>query len=175
MSKMIEAIYEDGVLKPLSDPGLEERERVRVSIDSSGDGHDRWYEPYIVQDPSVRQGRPCIAGTGIEVALLIAVAKAHNQTVEEITREHGIPLVFAQAALDYYRDHTDEIDQRIAQHQRENQAVMTREPTDPLIIALNQLSVTRRETARALMGLLRAGQRRDVETCLEAIQDADAA
>jgi hypothetical protein len=52
---------------------------------------------------------------------------------------------------------------------------MAREPTDPLVIALNQLSVTRRETARALMGLLRAGQRRDVEACLEAIQDADAA
>lgn len=109
------------------------------------------------------------------MALLIAVAKAHNQTVEDIRREQGIPLVFAQAALDYYRDHGDEIDQRIAQHQRENQAVMAREPTDPLIIARNQLSLTRRGTARALMGLLRAGQRRDVEACLEALQDADAA
>jgi uncharacterized protein (DUF433 family) len=175
MSKIIEAIYEDGALKPLGDPGLQERERVWVSIDPCSDGHDRWYEPYIVQDPSVRQGRPCIAGTGIEVTLLIAVANAHNQTVEEIAREHGIPLVFAQAALDYYRDHTDEIDALIAQHQQVSRHSAAREPSDPLVIALRQLSLTRRELARALMGMLRAGQRQDVETCLKALHDADSA
>jgi len=175
MNKMIEAIYEDGVLKPLDDPGLQERERVRVSIEPSGNSHDRWYEPYISKDPGVRQGRPCITGTGVEVAILMAVAKAHNQTVEEIAREQGIPLVFVQAALDYYRDHADEIDQLITQHQQESRQVMAREPNDPLVVALQQLSLTRREMARALMSLLRAGQRRDVELLLKAIQDAEAA
>jgi uncharacterized protein (DUF433 family) len=175
MNKMIEAIYEDGVFKPLGDPGLKEHEHVRVSVELSGDGHDRWYEAYISKDPDVRQGRPCIAGTGIEVAIVIAVAKAHNQTVEEIACEQGIPLVFAKAALDYYRDHVDEIDRLIAQSQQENRRVMAREPDDPLILALQQLSLTRREMARALMGLLRVGQRRDVEILLKAIQDAEAA
>jgi predicted DNA-binding antitoxin AbrB/MazE fold protein len=175
MNKVIEAIYEDGVLKPLGDLGLHEHEHVRVSVEPSDDEREGWYEPYISKDPGVRQGDPCLAGTGIDVALLIAVAQAHNQTVEEIAREHGIRLVFAQAALDYYRDHTDEIEELIAQHQQANRQPIAREPSDPLVLALKQLSLTRRELARALMGMLQAGQRREVETCLKALHDAEIA
>ena len=175
MNKTIEAIYEDGVLKPLDDPGLQEHERVRVNIEPNDDGREHWYEPYSSKDPGVRQGRPCIAGTGVEITILISVAQAHNQTVKEIAREQGIPIVFAQAALDYYHDHTDEIDQLMAQRQQESRQVMAREPRDPLVLALQQLSLTRREVARALMSLLRAGERREVEILLKAIQDVEIA
>lgn len=32
MIKVFEAIYEDGVLKPLEDPGLQDHQRVRIEI-----------------------------------------------------------------------------------------------------------------------------------------------
>jgi len=44
MNKTIEAIYEDGVLKPLGDLGLEEHERVRVNIEPSDGGSERRVE-----------------------------------------------------------------------------------------------------------------------------------
>lgn len=37
MSRVLEAIYEDGVLKPLEDPGLAEHERVFLEVRSAAE------------------------------------------------------------------------------------------------------------------------------------------
>ena len=51
MGRVLEAIYEDGVLKPLEAPGLDERQRVKLELlDTSFDSVDQhlaaWHQLY---------------------------------------------------------------------------------------------------------------------------------
>lgn len=67
----------------------------------------------IVKDPSIRDGRPVLAGTTLEVAV-IAVAKiVHGQSAEEIAAEYDLALPQVYAALSYYYSHKDDIDATI--------------------------------------------------------------
>lgn len=65
MAKTIEAVYENGTLKPLDEVELAEHQRVRVTIEAD--------EPSLLisRHPEVRQGRPCLTGTGIEVMFIV--------------------------------------------------------------------------------------------------------
>lgn len=68
----------------------------------------------IVTNPKVRGGRPCIAGTTIEVST-IAIAKiVHMQSPDEIAVSYGLSLAQVYSALAYYYDHKAEIDEQIA-------------------------------------------------------------
>jgi uncharacterized protein (DUF433 family) len=68
----------------------------------------------ISTNPAVRSGRPCIAGTTIEVAA-VAIAKiVHMQTPDEIAADYHLTLAQVYAALAYYYDHKAEIDEQIA-------------------------------------------------------------
>ena len=67
----------------------------------------------IVINPTVRNGRPFIAGTTIEVSA-IAIAKiVHKQEPEEIASDYKLSLPQVYAALSYYYDHKAEIDASI--------------------------------------------------------------
>ena len=69
---------------------------------------------YIVTDPEVYGGRPIIAGHRIAV-IDVAVWTKQGMTPEQIATE--FPLTFAQihAALTYYYDHQEELDNQLAQ------------------------------------------------------------
>jgi len=49
MSKPIEAIYENGVLRPLEPLGLEEHQRVTVTIAEDGEGQEDLFDPEFTQ------------------------------------------------------------------------------------------------------------------------------
>ena len=49
MSKPIEAIYENGVLRPLEPLGLEEHQRVTVIIAEDGEGQEDLFDPELTQ------------------------------------------------------------------------------------------------------------------------------
>jgi uncharacterized protein (DUF433 family) len=67
----------------------------------------------IAINPAVRNGRPIIAGTSIEVSA-IAIAKiVHRQEPEEIASDYKLSLAQIYAALAYYYDHKAEIDASI--------------------------------------------------------------
>ena len=64
----------------------------------------------ISQRPEIRDGRPCIAGTGVSVR---RIAQWHNMglTPEEILRKFGhLSLAQVHAALAYSHANQDEID-----------------------------------------------------------------
>lgn len=62
-------------------------------------------------NPAVRSGRPCIAGTTIEVSV-IAIAKiVHMQTPDEIASDYRLSLAQVYAALAYYYEHKPEMDE----------------------------------------------------------------
>lgn len=51
MTRILEAVYEDGVLRPLEDPGLREHQRVLVEIrfepqEDASSALDAWHQVY---------------------------------------------------------------------------------------------------------------------------------
>jgi uncharacterized protein (DUF433 family) len=64
----------------------------------------------IVTNPDVRQGQPCIAGTGLRVADIAMASLFHKRSPDEIAADYELSLAQVHAALAYYYAHKDEID-----------------------------------------------------------------
>lgn len=64
----------------------------------------------IVSKPTVRGGRPCIAGTGVRVTDVVMASLFHNQTPNETASWYGVTLADIHAALAYYYEHKADID-----------------------------------------------------------------
>jgi len=69
----------------------------------------------IATNPTIRGGRPCIAGTGLRVTDVALAHTVHNRTTDEIAADYGISLAQVYAALSYYYDHKIELDEDIRQ------------------------------------------------------------
>jgi uncharacterized protein (DUF433 family) len=72
----------------------------------------------ISKNPNVRGGRPCIAGTSLEVAVIAIDKIVHRRNPEEIAADYVISLPQVYAALAYYYDNKDEIDKTIKDRQQ---------------------------------------------------------
>ena len=112
VSRIIEAVYENGVLKPVTPLMLAERENIRLGILEAKEpiiSH-----PHITRTPGVCEGRPVIRDTRIPVQTIVGYYKL-GMTVDDILS--GLPhLTAAQVfdALSYYHDHQAEIEADIA-------------------------------------------------------------
>jgi uncharacterized protein (DUF433 family) len=72
----------------------------------------------ITSDPQIRNGQPCIAGTGVRV-MDVALAKiAHGQDAEGIAEWYDLTLPQDYAALAYYYDNKETIDAIIRQQMK---------------------------------------------------------
>ncbi len=69
----------------------------------------------ITINPQVRGGQPCIAGTSLRVTDVVMALIFHNRTPDEIASDYGLSLAQVHAALAYYYQHKDELDQDIRQ------------------------------------------------------------
>ena len=67
----------------------------------------------IATDPAVRNGRPCIAGTGLCVTDLVMAHLFHRRTPDELASDYELSLAQVYAALAYYYAHKSELDQDI--------------------------------------------------------------
>ncbi|MBN3925192.1 DUF433 domain-containing protein [Nostoc sp. NMS4] len=65
--------------------------------------------------PGVRSGKPRIAGTRITVADVAIMYLRMGQSLEEIAGKYQLSLASVHAAIAFYYDNRQEIDQRIAQ------------------------------------------------------------
>jgi len=72
--------------------------------------------PHIEQDPAVRGGKACIAGTRIAVKDIVGLARQGMRPDEMLEHFSSRPLTLAEvhAALTYYYDHQGEIDAELA-------------------------------------------------------------
>ena len=66
--------------------------------------------PGITTHPLVRSGRPCIEGTGIKVADIVAAQKVHGLEATEIADHYALDQSMVTDALAYYAAHTDYFD-----------------------------------------------------------------
>lgn len=67
-------------------------------------------------DPTIRNGRPCIAGTSIEVSVVVVAKIIHGLEPDEIAADYGLSLAQVYAALAYYYENKQAIDASI--HER---------------------------------------------------------
>lgn len=65
---------------------------------------------HIAVDPSIRGGRPHLAGSRITVGDVALMHLRLGRTLGEITGKHDVPLAALHAAMAYYYDHREEID-----------------------------------------------------------------
>lgn len=65
--------------------------------------------------PGVRSGKPRIAGTRITVADVAIMYLRMGQSLEEIAGKYQLTLASVHAAMAFYYDNRQEIDQRIAE------------------------------------------------------------
>jgi uncharacterized protein (DUF433 family) len=73
----------------------------------------------ISRDPRIREGRPCIAGTGVSVRRIVGWYKL-GVTPEEIADEFGhLSLAQVYAALAYYHANYEEIENDIQAEEQE--------------------------------------------------------
>lgn len=104
--RVIEATYEDGVLRPKHPLDLPERQVVQVSL-SAGPATDH---PHITRAPGVCGGRPVVRGTRIPVKVLVGYHRMGYSLTEILSGFAGLTPAQLHDALSYYYDHQAEID-----------------------------------------------------------------
>jgi len=67
----------------------------------------------ITTNPSIRNGRPCIAGTSIEVSVVVTAKIMNGLEPDEIATDYDLSLSEVYAALAYYYDNKQVIDASI--------------------------------------------------------------
>lgn len=83
---------------------------------------------HIVEDPEVLHGEPHIAGHRIGVSDVAIWVNVHGKTADEIAEQYALSLGEVHAALAYYYDHKDEIDQSIAETDQRAEEMARRYP-----------------------------------------------
>lgn len=73
--------------------------------------------PHIVSVPNMRFGKPTIEGTRIAVEDVALWYIEHSLPLEEICRDFQLSPAEVYAALAYYYDHQQEIDERVAREE----------------------------------------------------------
>ncbi|MCZ7670207.1 MAG: DUF433 domain-containing protein [Chloroflexi bacterium] len=76
----------------------------------------------ITKNPTVRGGKPCVAGTGLRVTDLVIAHLFHQRSPAEITSDYEISLAQVYAALAYYYQHKDELDEDVRHQILNNRA-----------------------------------------------------
>jgi len=112
VSRIVEAVYKNGVLQPVEPLSLDEHETVRIGI-LEGEGAETPH-PYVTRIPGVCGGHPVVRGTRVPVQTIVGYYKLGMSTGEILA---GLPhLTAAQVfdALSYYHDHQAEIEADIA-------------------------------------------------------------
>jgi uncharacterized protein (DUF433 family) len=78
----------------------------------------------ISRDPQIREGRPCVAGTGVSVRRIVGWYKL-GLTPEEIADEFGhLSLAQVYATLAYYHANLEEIENDIQAEEDDSERLM---------------------------------------------------
>lgn len=70
-------------------------------------------EKHIEVDEGVRGGKPCLTGTRISVSDVVIWHLRMGQSLDEIAAHRNLSLAGLYAAIAYYYDHKEEIDNMI--------------------------------------------------------------
>ena len=91
--------------------------------------------------PDTRGGKPRLLGTRITVDDVVLMHFRLGQSLEEIAGKYSLSMAAIYAAMAYYYDHRDEVDQRIEADKAFAEAFRRNNPS-PLQEKLRALSLT---------------------------------
>lgn len=86
-------------------------------------------EEHIVMTPNVMGGKPRIAGHRISVQDVAIWRNELGYTVEQIANDYKLNLADVHAALTYYYDHKEEIDDAIAKNKKRFEEMKKKNPS----------------------------------------------
>jgi len=84
---------------------------------------------YIETTSGTRSGKPRVAGTRITVADIVLMHRRLGRALEEISGTYDLPLAAAYAAMAYYYDHKDDIDQSLDEEEGMAEAFKKNNPS----------------------------------------------
>ena len=84
---------------------------------------------YIESSPGIRSGKPIISGTRITVADVVLMHRRLGRALEEIAGTYDLPLAGVYAAMAYYYDHKEEIDQSLDEEEALAEAFKNNNPS----------------------------------------------
>jgi uncharacterized protein (DUF433 family) len=87
----------------------------------------------IVSDPAVRNGRPCIAGSGLRVTDVVIAHTFHEQSPDEIAVNYAVSLAAVYAALAFYYENKSLLDADIREQILRAQALKAQYGSDSLL------------------------------------------
>ncbi|MDO8463781.1 MAG: DUF433 domain-containing protein [Gallionella sp.] len=90
-------------------------------------------DEHIVITPGVVGGKPRIAGHRIKVQHIAIWHNEMKMSVAEIAKDYSLNLADVHAALAYYYDHKDEIDQHKKEDDEFVEAMMKEIPSKPAL------------------------------------------
>jgi len=103
---VVQATYENGVLRPTLPHDLVERQFVQISLDPGATTD----HPHITQTPGVCGGRPIVRGTRIPVKILVRYHQMGYTSTEILSGHAALTPAQLYDALSYYYDHQAEIE-----------------------------------------------------------------
>ncbi len=77
----------------------------------------------IYRNPNVRGGRPCIVGTGLRVIDIVMAMKFADRSPAQMAEDYQVSPGKIHAALAYYYENQDEIDDDIREDQRRSKEI----------------------------------------------------
>lgn len=110
MQKAVEAVYEDGVLKPLEKLDVEEGQHFTLLLFEAVREHPQeGYQHLVVRDHS-RRRQLYLRGRNLTVGQLVYSMRADHLLPEQAAERYDLPLEAIQEALGYYQAHRAVID-----------------------------------------------------------------
>lgn len=110
MQKAVEAVYEDGVLKPLEKLDLEEGQHFTLLLfDAVREHPQEGYQHLVARDHS-RRRQLYLKGRNLTVGQLVYSMRADHLPPEQAAERYDLPLEAIQEALEYYQAHREVID-----------------------------------------------------------------
>ena len=103
---VVQATYENGVLRPTRPLSLAERQVVQINLDPEA----MTEHPHITQTPGVCGGRPVVQGTRIPVKVLVRYHQMGYTLTEILSGYSALTPASLHDALSYYYDHQAEIE-----------------------------------------------------------------
>lgn len=86
-------------------------------------------DQHIELSADIRGGKPCIAGTRIAVSDVVLMHLRLGQSLEQIAGHYDVSLASLHAAMTYYYDHREEIDQAVRDEDAAMQSLREANPS----------------------------------------------
>jgi uncharacterized protein (DUF433 family) len=149
MSIQMEAVYENGVLRPLQPVPLAEHQRVTVAIDADAPAQTA---PFHADRPPLRVadgGAVRVGDTRISLDLVVEEYE-NGMTPEEMVRAYDtLDLADVHAVIAYYLRHREEVKAYVKRRQEEAEALRAKIEAERPRVTREELLARRRAREKA--------------------------